>query len=109
MNFPDRSTDCGKLINSYLTNKDNFTDEGIHLLFTLNRWEARKQMEQLLQDGTTLIVDRYSYSGVAFSSAKGEHSWVNLILNILLTFNSVKDSTWSGARRRKRACSSRTW
>uniref|UniRef100_A0A1Q3EVR0 Thymidylate kinase n=1 Tax=Culex tarsalis TaxID=7177 RepID=A0A1Q3EVR0_CULTA len=71
MNFPDRSTDCGKLINSYLTNKDNFTDEGIHLLFTLNRWEARKQMEQLLQDGTTLIVDRYSYSGVAFSSAKG--------------------------------------
>lgn len=76
MNFPDRSTDCGKLINSYLTNKDNFTDEGIHLLFTLNRWEARKQMEQLLQDGTSLIVDRYSYSGVAFSSAKGlEMDW----------------------------------
>ncbi|KXJ78676.1 hypothetical protein RP20_CCG003856 [Aedes albopictus] len=37
MNFPDRTTQCGALINSYLTNKDNFTDEGIHLLFTLNR------------------------------------------------------------------------
>lgn len=28
-------------------------------------------MEKLLQEGTTLIVDRYSYSGVAFSAAKG--------------------------------------
>ncbi|XP_055611473.1 thymidylate kinase [Uranotaenia lowii] len=71
MNFPDRTTQCGALINSYLTNKDNFTDQGIHLLFTLNRWEAKKQMEQLLLGGTTLIVDRYSYSGVAFSAAKG--------------------------------------
>lgn len=71
MNFPDRSTQFGALINSYLTNKDNFTDEGIHLLFTLNRWEAKNNMEHLLQSGTSLIVDRYSYSGVAFSSAKG--------------------------------------
>lgn len=28
-------------------------------------------METKLRAGTTLIVDRYSYSGVAFSSAKG--------------------------------------
>ncbi|XP_021855457.1 thymidylate kinase [Spinacia oleracea] len=28
-------------------------------------------MEEKLKAGTTLIVDRYSYSGVAFSSAKG--------------------------------------
>lgn len=28
-------------------------------------------MELKLKSGTTLIVDRYSYSGVAFSSAKG--------------------------------------
>lgn len=71
MNFPDRSTPCGVLINSYLTNKQDFNDEGIHLLFTLNRWEAKKKMENLLNEGTTLIVDRYSYSGVAFSAAKG--------------------------------------
>lgn len=71
LNFPDRSTPCGVLINSYLTNKQDFNDEGIHLLFTLNRWEAKKNMEKLLNEGTTLIVDRYSYSGVAFSAAKG--------------------------------------
>lgn len=28
-------------------------------------------MEKLLKDGVTLIVDRYSFSGVAFSAAKG--------------------------------------
>ncbi|XP_053664870.1 uncharacterized protein LOC128714019 [Anopheles marshallii] len=71
MNFPDRSTQCGQLINGYLTRKDDFTDEGIHLLFTLNRWERMKEMEKLLKSGVSLIVDRYSYSGVAFSSAKG--------------------------------------
>uniref|UniRef100_A0A182RP36 Thymidylate kinase n=1 Tax=Anopheles funestus TaxID=62324 RepID=A0A182RP36_ANOFN len=71
MNFPDRSTQCGQLINAYLTRKDDFTDEGIHLLFTLNRWERMKEMEKLLKSGVNLIVDRYSYSGVAFSSAKG--------------------------------------
>lgn len=71
MNFPNRTTACGKMIDSYLTNKSDFTDEGIHLLFTLNRWEAKKEMESQLLKGTTLIVDRYSYSGVAFSAAKG--------------------------------------
>lgn len=71
INFPDRTTDCGGLINSYLTNKTDFNDETIHLLFTINRWEAMKNMEKLLSEGITLIVDRYSYSGVAFSAAKG--------------------------------------
>lgn len=71
INFPDRTTECGELINSFLTNKKDFNDETIHLLFTLNRWEAKNQMEKLLLDGVTLIVDRYSYSGVAFSAAKG--------------------------------------
>lgn len=71
VNFPDRTTECGGLINSFLTNKKDFNDETIHLLFTLNRWEAKMNMEKMLRDGITLIVDRYSYSGVAFSAAKG--------------------------------------
>jgi dTMP kinase len=54
-----------------LRNKETLTDEGIHLLFTVNRWEVKNQMEKELKAGTTIIVDRYSYSGVAYSSAKG--------------------------------------
>lgn len=71
MNFPNRTTDSGKLIHSFLTNQKDFTQEAIHLLFTLNRWECKEHMERLLRDGTSLIVDRYSYSGVAYSAAKG--------------------------------------
>lgn len=71
MNFPNRSTQSGKIIDGYLRNTENLTDEGIHLLFSVNRWEAKNEMEKALKAGTTLIVDRYSFSGVAFSAAKG--------------------------------------
>ncbi|KAJ4981716.1 hypothetical protein NE237_032553 [Protea cynaroides] len=69
--FPDRSTCVGQMISSYLSNKSELDDQTIHLLFSANRWEKRSLMETKLRSGTTLIVDRYSYSGVAFSSAKG--------------------------------------
>lgn len=71
MNFPNRETQSGQMIDAYLRNKQNLTDEGIHLLFTINRWEAKTEMEKALRAGTTLIIDRYSYSGVAYSTAKG--------------------------------------
>jgi len=34
------------------------------------RWEKRALMEEKLKAGVTLVVDRYSYSGVAFTAAK---------------------------------------
>ncbi|KAK6928480.1 Thymidylate kinase-like domain [Dillenia turbinata] len=69
--FPDRNTSVGQMISSYLSNKSQLDDHTIHLLFSSNRWEKRSLMETKLKSGTTLVVDRYSYSGVAFSSAKG--------------------------------------
>ncbi|KAL4195502.1 hypothetical protein AMTRI_Chr05g73620 [Amborella trichopoda] len=69
--FPDRTTSVGNMISSYLSNESNLDDRTIHLLFSANRWEKRSLMEHKLRAGTTLIVDRYSYSGVAFSAAKG--------------------------------------
>lgn len=71
MNFPNRQTPCGKILDEYLRKKQNVPDEGIHLLFSFNRWECKVEMEKELRAGTTLIVDRYCYSGVAYSSAKG--------------------------------------
>ncbi|XP_019231331.1 PREDICTED: thymidylate kinase-like isoform X2 [Nicotiana attenuata] len=69
--FPDRNTGVGQMISSYLANELQLDDHAIHLLFSANRWEKRSLMEDKLRSGTTLIVDRYSYSGVAFSSSKG--------------------------------------
>ncbi|KAK6153141.1 hypothetical protein DH2020_012780 [Rehmannia glutinosa] len=69
--FPDRNTGVGQMISSYLANESHLDDHAIHLLFSANRWEKRSLMESKLRSGTTLIIDRYSFSGVAFSSAKG--------------------------------------
>eukprot|EP00268_Persea_americana_P065555 TRINITY_DN876_c0_g1_i10.p1 TRINITY_DN876_c0_g1~~TRINITY_DN876_c0_g1_i10.p1 ORF type:complete len:255 (+),score=48.78 TRINITY_DN876_c0_g1_i10:177-941(+) len=69
--FPDRTTSVGEMISAYLSNKSQLDDRTTHLLFSANRWEKRLLMESKLKSGTTLVVDRYSYSGVAFSAAKG--------------------------------------
>ncbi|KAI7862406.1 thymidylate kinase-domain-containing protein [Spinellus fusiger] len=70
-NFPDRTTETGRMINSYLQNMSDLDDHAIHLLFSANRWEAMKAMKATLESGVTLIVDRYAFSGIAFSAAKG--------------------------------------
>lgn len=70
--FPNRSSHIGQLINSYLTNAEQkLEDHTVHLLFSANRWEAREMIEEKLSSGCHLICDRYAYSGVAYTSAKG--------------------------------------
>ncbi|KAJ6070808.1 hypothetical protein N7467_012127 [Penicillium canescens] len=68
--FPDRTTPIGKLIDSYLRGSSHQDDHSIHLLFSANRWEVAKSIEEDIASGTTVIVDRYSYSGVVYSAAK---------------------------------------
>ncbi|CAL1294160.1 unnamed protein product, partial [Larinioides sclopetarius] len=66
----DRTTAIGSVINKYLTGAEELEDHAIHLLFSANRWEQVPKMLRLLNSGVNLIVDRYAYSGVAFSYAK---------------------------------------
>ena len=68
--FPDRTTAVGKMIDEYLRKKTESDDASMHLLFAANRWEKKKLMEEKLRAGVTLVVDRYGYSGVAFTAAK---------------------------------------
>ncbi|KAJ5134481.1 hypothetical protein N7448_000499 [Penicillium atrosanguineum] len=68
--FPDRTTPIGKLIDSYLRGSANQEDHAIHLLFSANRWEIAKSIEEDINSGITVIVDRYSYSGAVYSAAK---------------------------------------
>ncbi|MQM04399.1 hypothetical protein Taro_037201, partial [Colocasia esculenta] len=69
--FPDRTTSVGGMISSYLSNTSQLDDRTIHLLFCANHWEKSSLMETKLRSGTSPVVDRYSFSGVAFSAAKG--------------------------------------
>ena len=41
--FSDRESESGKMLNAYLQNRDyKFSDEAIHLLFAVNRWEMKE-------------------------------------------------------------------
>ena len=42
----------------------------IHLLFSANRWEAAGQIRSAIEDGVTVVIDRYYYSGIVYSAAK---------------------------------------
>ncbi|KAL7737749.1 hypothetical protein ACLKA6_006140 [Drosophila palustris] len=76
IHFPERSSAIGQLINSYLTNAQDLPDEFIHLMFSANRWEHMKGIREELLAGTTLICDRYAYSGAAYTAAKGlDFNW----------------------------------
>ncbi|XP_062521689.1 thymidylate kinase-like [Corticium candelabrum] len=74
LRFPDRTSAIGQIIGGYLEKTRELDDAAIHLLFAANRWEARPRMQHLLDSGTTLVVDRYAFSGVAFTAAKQSFS-----------------------------------
>lgn len=69
--FPDRLTKIGHLLNQYLTDPEfELPDESAHLLFSANRWEVAPEIRSRLAAGQHVILDRYVYSGVAYSLAK---------------------------------------
>jgi len=68
--FPDRTTEIGTMIDAYLGRSKELDDAAVHLLFSANRWEKRARLLRELHEGTTLVCDRYAFSGVAFTAAK---------------------------------------
>lgn len=68
--FPDRTTVIGQMINNYLSGSSQQEDHAIHLLFSANRWEAAESIKKHIEAGTTVVVDRYYYSGCVYSAAK---------------------------------------
>ncbi|KAI8900399.1 thymidylate kinase [Globomyces pollinis-pini] len=68
--FPNRQSITGSILDNYLKGQEA-NDEAVHLIFSANRWESKHQILDLLNSGITCLVDRYAYSGIAYSSAKG--------------------------------------
>lgn len=77
MRFPARETETGKAIDAYLTGKlPSMGDQEIHALFSKNRWEQANKIRATLLAGQHIVMDRYSYSGIAYSTAKGlDQEW----------------------------------
>jgi len=62
------------MINDYLQGNIEQEDHVIHLLFSANRWEAASSIRRDIEQGTTVIIDRYYYSGCVYSAAKDNPS-----------------------------------
>lgn len=71
LKFPDRTTTIGKMIDGYLRSSTDLDDHVIHLLFSANRWELAAHIRQSIDCGSWIVLDRYLYSGIAFSVIKG--------------------------------------
>ncbi|XP_038172952.1 LOW QUALITY PROTEIN: thymidylate kinase-like [Arvicola amphibius] len=70
LRFPERSTETSKLLNSYLEKKTELEDHSVHLFFSANRWEQVPLIKAKLNQGVNLVLNRYAFSGVAFTSVK---------------------------------------
>lgn len=71
MCFPNRATPTGQVIDMYLRRMIELPDETVHQLFSANRWESATSIVETLNSGTSVVCDRYAFSGVAYSAAKG--------------------------------------
>lgn len=76
----DRTTTIGQQIDAYLCRKVELPDKTVHLLFAANRWELESEIKRDLLAGQTLVVDRYAYSGVAYTAAKKVNDHTTLFM-----------------------------
>lgn len=68
----DRTTDLGRFIDRYLKGEVEMEPKEAHLVFAANRQAVVEKMKKKLQSGSHLIVDRYAYSGIAYTLAKSK-------------------------------------
>ncbi|CAI5442840.1 unnamed protein product [Caenorhabditis angaria] len=75
--FPERSEPFGQVIDRYLRREIDLSERALHLAFSANRWEKEQMIRDKIEQGIDVICDRYCYSGVAYSLAKGlDENWV---------------------------------
>jgi len=69
--FPDYSTPVGIEIKQFLDGKRNYSDEVKMMLLSANRWEKKSEIESIIGKGTTIIMNRYYQSNLAYGISKG--------------------------------------
>jgi dTMP kinase len=80
LDFPDYSTPIGKEIRLFLDGKRSFSREVQHMLLSVNRWEKKEEIEQLLQSETIIIMDRYYQSNIVYGLSNGLD--INWLINL---------------------------
>ncbi|HEX2615144.1 MAG TPA: dTMP kinase [Nitrososphaera sp.] len=77
LDFPDYTTPIGMEIRAFLEGKRDYPAEAKHLLFSANRWEKKKEIESMVENGTLVIMNRYWQSNLAYGTANGmDANWL---------------------------------
>ena len=74
LGFPRRESATGRMLDNYLRAKGkgwDLDDETLHMLFAANRWESALDLVSRLENGQDVVLDRFAFSGIAYSVAKG--------------------------------------
>src|SRR5919205_4121716 len=71
LDFPDYTTPIGMEIKAFLEGKRDYLPEVKHLLCSANRWEKKKEIESMLENGTILVMNRYWQSNLVYGVANG--------------------------------------
>jgi dTMP kinase len=71
MDFPDYTTPIGQEIRAFLDGNRNYTIETKHVLMSANRWEKKKEIESLIENGTIIIMNRYYQSNLVYGVSHG--------------------------------------
>lgn len=72
MSFPDRYDPVtGDIIDRFLRKKLVLSNREAHLIFSANRWHNAAFIKSALDDGIDVVLDRYLFSGIAYTMARG--------------------------------------
>ncbi|MDQ5876093.1 MAG: dTMP kinase [Thermoproteota archaeon] len=78
LDFPDYTTSIGMEIKAFLEGKRDYLPEVKHLLFSANRWEKKKEIESMLENGTIIVMNRYWQSNLVYGVANGmDTNWLH--------------------------------
>lgn len=69
ISFPDYNTSIGLEIRNFLKGKRDFRPEIRQFLYAANRWERKEDIESWLKEGTIVVANRYTPSGLAYGLA----------------------------------------
>jgi dTMP kinase len=77
IDFPDYTTPIGMEIRAFLDGRRDYPAEAKHLLFSANRWEKKKEIESMAENGTIVIMNRYWQSNLIYGVSNGmDASWL---------------------------------
>src|SRR5918911_3743223 len=80
IDLPDYTTPIGAEIRAFLDGKRDYPNELKHMLLSANRWEKKREIESMIDNGTIVILNRYYQSNLVYGVSNGLS--INWLLNL---------------------------